>query len=66
LVHDGAIAHDHCGGAVVDRTGAVIAVNIARADPIQTYAIPAAFVREATAAMKAQVQTPSKRQPSGH
>jgi serine protease Do len=56
LVHDGAIAHDRCGGAVVDRSGAVVAVNIARADPIQTYAIPAAVVREAIATMKARVQ----------
>jgi serine protease Do len=56
LHHDAAIAHDRCGGAVVDRSGAVLAVNVARADPIQTLAIPAAVVREAIAAMKTHVQ----------
>jgi serine protease Do len=43
--HDGGVAHDRCGGPVVDRCGRVIGVNIARADAMQTFAIPGEVVR---------------------
>jgi serine protease Do len=42
--HDGGIPYDRCGGPVVDREGRVIGVNIARADSVQTFAIPADVV----------------------
>jgi serine protease Do len=38
--HDGAVAFDRCGGPVVNRQGEVIGINIARADPIRSFAIP--------------------------
>jgi S1-C subfamily serine protease len=47
--HDGGIAHDRCGGPVVDRTGQVMGVNIARADAMQTFAIPSEVVRQVIA-----------------
>jgi serine protease Do len=47
--HDGGIAHDRCGGPVVDRSGQVIGVNIARADAMQTFAIPSEVVRQVIA-----------------
>jgi serine protease Do len=47
--HDGGIAPDRCGGPVVDRTGRVIGVNIARADAMQTFAIPSEVVRQVVA-----------------
>jgi serine protease Do len=49
--HDGGIAYDHCGGPVVDRSGRVIGVNIARADAMQTFAIPSEVVRQVLAEM---------------
>jgi S1-C subfamily serine protease len=51
--HDGAIAHDRCGGPVVDRSGQVIGINIARADPVQTFAIPSDVVQKVVAELKA-------------
>jgi S1-C subfamily serine protease len=38
--HDGGVAHDLCGGPVVDRSGTVIGLNIARVNQVQTIAIP--------------------------
>jgi serine protease Do len=52
--HDGGIAHDRCGGPVVDRSGQVIGVNIARADPMQTFAIPSDVVQRVVATLKAE------------
>jgi serine protease Do len=56
FVHDGGVAHDRCGGPVVDRSGQVVGINIARADPIQTFAIPSDVVQEVIAELKAQAQ----------
>jgi serine protease Do len=50
--HDGCVAYDRCGGAVVDRSGQVIGINIARADPMQTFAIRSSVVLEVIAEMK--------------
>ena len=41
-------------GEIVDRTGAVIGINIARADPMQTYAIPCDVVQRVIAELKSQ------------
>jgi serine protease Do len=49
FVHDGGIAHDRCGGPVVDRSGRVIGVNIARADAMQSFAIPSETVQKVLA-----------------
>jgi hypothetical protein len=65
FVHDGAISHDRCGGPVVDRTGQVIGINIARADPIQTFAIPSDQVREVITELKAQAQKKRLHPPGG-
>jgi serine protease Do len=54
--HDGGIAHDRCGGPVVDRSGRVVGLNIARADPMQTFAIPSGVVQRVVAQLKAQSQ----------
>jgi serine protease Do len=54
--HDGGIAYNQCGGPVVDRLGQVIGINIARADPIQTFAIPSDVVQQVIADLKARAQ----------
>jgi serine protease Do len=51
--HDGAIYSNRCGGPVVDRSGHVIGINTARADPLQTFAIPGAVVQQVIAQLKA-------------
>ncbi len=53
--HDGGIDFDRCGGPVVDRSGQVIGINIARADPLQTFAIPADVVQKVIAELMAQI-----------
>jgi S1-C subfamily serine protease len=44
----------------MDRSGQVIGVNIARADPIQTFAIPSDVVQTVMASLKAQAQKKSR------
>jgi S1-C subfamily serine protease len=51
--HDGAIAYNRCGGPVVNRSGQVIGINIARADLMQSFAIPSEVVRKVIAELKA-------------
>ena len=41
LQHDSVLHPHHCGGPLVDLSGKVIGVNIARAGRSETYAIPA-------------------------
>ena len=52
--HDGGAANRECGGPVVDLAGNVIGLNIARADEVQTFAIPADDVRKVAAELMAQ------------
>jgi serine protease Do len=52
--HDGGVAYDRCGGPVVDRLGQVVGINIARADPMLTFAIPADVVQNVIAELMAQ------------
>jgi S1-C subfamily serine protease len=60
FVHDGAIAPDRCGGPVVDRSGRVVGVNIARADPLQTFAIPSDVVQEVLLGLFAERRSPAE------
>jgi serine protease Do len=50
--HDGGATSEHCGGPVVNRSGKVIGINIARADMVQTFAIPSDVARELVAELK--------------
>jgi serine protease Do len=52
--HDGGIAWNRCGGPVVDRSGQVIGINIARVNAIQTFAIPSDAVQTVIAQLKRQ------------
>ena len=45
LQHDTVLKPEDCGGPIVDLTGAVVGVNVARAGRIETLALPAADVR---------------------
>ncbi len=44
LQHDTFLLPEHCGGPVVDLEGRVIGINIARAERIASYALPAAVI----------------------
>jgi serine protease Do len=46
LQHDTVLAPGNCGGPLVDLEGKVVGINIARAGRTETYAAPAAAVRE--------------------
>jgi serine protease Do len=50
--HDGAVAFDRCGGPVVNRQGEVIGINIARADPIRSFAIPSDVAQQVIAELR--------------
>jgi S1-C subfamily serine protease len=52
--HDGGIAPEQCGGPVVDRFGQIIGVNVARADEVQTFAIPSGVVQKLVAELKSK------------
>lgn len=49
FAHDGGIPPERCGGPVVNRSGEIVGINIARADMIQTFAIPSAAARKVVA-----------------
>lgn len=48
IVHDSVLAPEHCGGPVVDISGKIFGINIARAGRHATYAIPSTSVLELT------------------
>jgi serine protease Do len=52
IQHDAELRPEQCGGPVVNLKGEVIAVNIARAGRIETYALPASLVRDKLAQLK--------------
>jgi S1-C subfamily serine protease len=52
--HDGGVTYDRCGGPVVDRLGQIVGINIACADPMRTFAIPADVVQKVIAELMAQ------------
>jgi serine protease Do len=53
LQHDTVLAPGNCGDPLVDLEGKVVGINIARAGRTETYAIPAAAVRELLADLMA-------------
>jgi serine protease Do len=54
FAYDGRVMPDRCGGPVVDLAGRVVGVNIARADTIRTFAVPADVVQKVIADLLAQ------------
>ena len=46
IQHDTFLLPEHCGGPVVDLSGGVIGINIARAERIASFALPAATIRQ--------------------
>jgi serine protease Do len=46
IQHDSVLRPADCGGPVVDIEGQVVGLNIARAGRVESYALPAALVRE--------------------
>lgn len=53
LEHDTVLRPDQCGGPLVDLSGKVVGLNIARAGRVETLALPAATVQAAVARMLA-------------
>jgi serine protease Do len=53
LEHDTILRPEQCGGPLVDLTGKVVGINIARAGRVETLALPAAVVQAAVASMLA-------------
>jgi serine protease Do len=47
IQHDSVLRPSECGGPVVDIDGKVVGLNIARAGRVESYALPAAVVRDA-------------------
>ena len=56
IQHDSIVAAQNMGGPVVDSSGRVVGLNIARADRMKTYALSAKRVRASIEAMLARVQ----------
>jgi membrane-associated protease RseP (regulator of RpoE activity) len=56
IAHDGIVPAQYMGGPVVDSGGHVVGINIARADRMKTYALPARRVRASLEAMLARVK----------
>lgn len=56
IQHDTVITPEQCGGPLVDIHGRVVGINIARAERISTYAIPAVTAREIATTLIQQAQ----------
>jgi S1-C subfamily serine protease len=52
FTHDGGALREQCGGPVVDLSGKIVGINIARADGVQTLALPASTIRRTFALLK--------------
>ena len=46
IQHDSVLQPTDCGGPIVDLDGKAVGLNIARAGRVESYALPAAIVRE--------------------
>ncbi|QDV70948.1 serine endoprotease [Rosistilla carotiformis] len=51
LQHDTVLGPDQCGGPVIDTSGRVIGINIARAGRVCSYAVPSAAIKPIVAEM---------------
>jgi serine protease Do len=56
FAHDFSLRPEQCGGPVVDLSGNVVGLNIARADATRTLAIPADVLRAVIKALRAQAE----------
>ena len=56
LQHDTVLRPEDCGGPVVDLSGRVVAINIARAGRVESYAIPAEAVKTLVEKLKSPSQ----------
>jgi len=61
LQHDTVLRPEDCGGPVVDLTGRVVGINIARAGRVESYALPAAAVRPVLAKLVASENRTAKK-----
>lgn len=52
FAHDAWVAPEQCGGPLLDLDGKVVGLNIAKADPARTLAIPAEVVRKVVAELR--------------
>ena len=59
IQHDSVIDPTLCGGPLVDLNGKVVAINIARADRVATYAVPASEIRPIVKKLLESVAKPS-------
>jgi len=57
IQHDGVVPANHVGSPVVDSSGRVVGLNIARADRMKTYALAAARVAESVESMMARARS---------
>lgn len=63
IQHDTVLAPEQCGGPLVDVKGRVVGINIARAERVSSYALPATVVQEVVQQLKRQTErTVSKRE----
>jgi serine protease Do len=58
LEHDTILQPNQCGGPLVDLDGQVVGINIARANRVATYAIPARVARPLLEALKSSKTIP--------
>lgn len=68
LQHDTVLKPRECGGPVVDLDGRAVGINIARAERVASYALPAAVVREVLDEMREYVagREPERSEPKPH
>lgn len=66
IQHDTVLSPRDCGGPVVDLDGRVVALNIARAGRVDSYAIPASVVQRLVKAQPAPTPATTKPQPVTH
>ena len=66
LQHDSVLRPADCGGPIVDLDGKVVGLNIARAGRVESYALPAATVRESVDRMLRMelISTPATEKPA--
>jgi hypothetical protein len=60
FAHDFSLRPEQCGGPVVDLSGNVVGLNIARADTTRTLAIPADVLRAVIKDLRTQAEDPAK------